>query len=216
MEGLDEVGNIKKILIYPKKSKAMNLAFDVTPAKYITGLITEKGICDASTEGLKNLFKWKKLTMIEKKNEIIEFARKLNTTTLWPLRSGNISVRGVEDGIEGFFITPSGKKYETLKPDDIVFMELNDEVKKDSAKKPSSEWRFHRDIYLNKKEAEAIVHAHSPHATAVSSHGKPIPPFHYMIALAGGEDIKCADYATFGTEELSNNVIEALRKEALA
>ena len=151
---------------------------------------------------------------LDQRNKIIEYSLKLNSTNLSPLRSGNISLRSKEDNKDGYLITPSGKKYETLKPDDIVFMELNDEVKKDSAKKPSSEWRFHRDIYLNKKEAEAIVHAHSPHATAVSSHGKPIPPFHYMIALAGGEDIKCADYATFGTEELSNNVIEALKKRS--
>ena len=88
-------------------------------------------------------------------------------------------------------------------------MGLNEEEKKDSTNKPSSEWRFHRDIYVNKNDAQAIVHAHSPHATAVSSHGKTIPPFHYMIALAGGEDIKCAEYATFGTEELSKNVIKA-------
>ena len=67
---------------------------------------------------------------------------------------------------------------------------------------------------LNKKEAQAIVHAHSPHATAVSSHGKHIPPFHYMIALAGGEDIKCAEYATFGTEELSKHVIKALENRS--
>jgi len=76
--------------------------------------------------------------------------------------------------------------------------------------KPSSEWRFHKDIYLNKTEANAIVHAHSTHATAVSTHGKSIPAFHYMVALAGGNDIKCADYATFGTEELSQNIIKAL------
>ena len=151
---------------------------------------------------------------LDQRNQIIEYSLKLNSTNLSPLRSGNISLRSKEDNKDGYLITPSGKKYETLKPDDIVFMELNDEVKKDSVNKPSSEWRFHRDIYLNKKEAEAIVHAHSPHATAVSSHGKPIPPFHYMIALAGGEDIKCADYATFGTEELSNNVIEALKKRS--
>ena len=90
-------------------------------------------------------------------------------------------------------------------------MGLNEEEENnDLTKKPSSEWRFHRDIYLNKNDAKAIVHAHSPHATAVSSHGKSIPAFHYMIALAGGEDIKCADYATFGTKELSNNIIKAL------
>ena len=140
---------------------------------------------------------------LDQRNQIIKYSLKLNFTNLSPLRSGNISLRGIEDGIEGYLITPSGKKYETLKPEDIVFMGLNEgEEKNNSTNKPSSEWRFHRDIYTNKKEAQAIVHAHSPHATAVSSHGKSVPPFHYMIALAGGEDIKCAEYATFGTEEL--------------
>ena len=80
-----------------------------------------------------------------------------------------------------------------------------------SGKNPSSEWRFHQDIYKNKWEAKAIVHAHSPNASAVSTHGKSIPPFHYMIALAGGEDIKCAKYATFGTHELSMNIVKALK-----
>ena len=148
---------------------------------------------------------------LDQRNQVIEYSLKLNSTNLSPLRSGNISLRAKEDDKDGYLITPSGIKYETLKPEDIVFMGLNDEIeKKDSGNNPSSEWRFHRDIYLNKNEAQAIVHAHSPHATAVSSHGKSIPPFHYMIALAGGEDIKCADYATFGTEELSKNMIKAL------
>ena len=152
---------------------------------------------------------------LDKRNKIIEFSLKLNSTNLSPLRSGNISLRSEENGTDGYLITPSGKKYETLKPEDIVFMGLNEEAENsDLANKPSSEWRFHRDIYVNKQVAQAIVHAHSPHATAVSSHGKPIPPFHYMIALAGGEDIKCADYATFGTEELSNNVIKALENRS--
>ena len=150
---------------------------------------------------------------LDQRNQIIEYSLKLNSTNLSPLRSGNISLRGIEDDIEGYLITPSGKKYETLKPKDIVFMGLNEE-EKNSTNKPSSEWRFHRDIYVNKQEADAIVHAHSPHATAVSSHGKPIPPFHYMIALAGGDDIKCAEYATFGTEELSKNVIKALENRS--
>ena len=148
------------------------------------------------------------------KEDIIEFAQKLNSTNLSPLRSGNVSVKATENNIDGFYITPSGKKYNDLKPEDIVFLSLGE--KKDflrwfnSGKKPSSEWRFHQDIYTNKAEARAIVHAHSPHATAVSSHGKPIPAFHYMVALAGGNDIKCADYATFGTSELSRNIINAL------
>ena len=148
---------------------------------------------------------------LDQRNQIIEYSLKLNSTNLSPLRSGNISLRGIEDGIEGYLITPSGKKYETLKPEDIVFMGLNEDEKNHTTNKPSSEWRFHRDIYINKKEAHAIVHAHSPHATAVSSHGKTIPPFHYMIALAGGEDIRCSEYATFGTHELSMNMIKALK-----
>ena len=152
---------------------------------------------------------------LDQRNKIIEYSLKLNTTNLSPLRSGNISMRSKEAEKDGYLITPSGKKYESLKPEDIVFMGLNEEEKKNgSENKPSSEWRFHRDIYINKKNAEAIVHAHSPHATAVSSHGKSIPPFHYMIALAGGEDIKCAEYATFGTDELSRNIIEALENRS--
>ena len=152
---------------------------------------------------------------LDQRNQIIKYSLKLNSTNLSPLRSGNISLRSKEKDTEGYLITPSGKKYEKLKPEDIVFMGLNEEEENnDSNNKPSSEWRFHRDIYLNKNGAQAIVHAHSPHATAVSSHGKSIPPFHYMIALAGGEDIKCADYATFGTEELSNNVIKALENRS--
>jgi len=152
---------------------------------------------------------------LKERQEVVNYSIKLNTTNLSPLRSGNISVRGIEEGVEGFFITPSGKKYETLKPEDIVFLSLNE--KKDflswfnSGKNPSSEWRFHQDIYKNKWEAKAIVHAHSTHATAVSTHGKSIPPFHYMIALAGGEDIRCSEYATFGTHELSMNIIKALK-----
>ena len=152
---------------------------------------------------------------LKERQEVIDYSIKLNITNLSPLRSGNISVRGIEKGVEGFFITPSGKKYETLKPEDIVFLSLNE--KKDflswfnSGKNPSSEWRFHQDIYKNKWEAKAIVHAHSTHATAVSTHGKSIPPFHYMIALAGGEDIRCSEYATFGTHELSMNIIKALK-----
>ncbi len=150
---------------------------------------------------------------LDKRNKIIEYSLRLNSTNLSPLRSGNISLRSNEKDTDGYLITPSGKKYESLKPEDIVFMGLNEEIEKNNSElNPSSEWRFHRDIYVNKKDAGAIVHAHSPHATAVSSHRKSIPAFHYMIALAGGNDIKCAEYATFGTEELSKNIIEALEE----
>ena len=142
--------------------------------------------------------------MTEAEN-VIKYAKMLNSKNLSALRSGNISIRH-EDG---FLITPSGVKYSHLKNEDIVFVSLDGKYTEKKTK-PSSEWRFHKDIYLNKKEANAIVHSHSTHATAVSTHGKSIPAFHYMVALAGGNDIKCADYATFGTDELSKNIINAL------
>ena len=147
--------------------------------------------------------------MVNLLKEIVIFAQKLNITNLSPLRSGNISVRANNKGIEGFYITPSGVKYETLKENDIVFVNKNGDYD-EKRLKPSSEWRFHKDIYLKRPEANAIVHAHSPHATAVSAHNKDIPAFHYMIALAGGNNIKCAKYATFGSQELSDNILEAL------
>ena len=147
--------------------------------------------------------------MVNLLKEIVIFAQKLNITNLSPLRSGNISVRANNKGIEGFYITPSGVKYETLKENDIVFVNKNGDYD-EKGLKPSSEWRFHKDIYLKRHEANAIVHAHSPHATAVSAHNKDIPAFHYMIALAGGNNIKCAKYATFGSQELSDNILKAL------
>ena len=150
------------------------------------------------------------------RTEVIKYAKKLNSSNLSPLRSGNISIRAEQDGKEGFFITPSGIKYDQLKEESIVFLDLDENLNNDKISKkdlnPSSEWRFHQDIYIKKKDACAIVHAHSPHATAVSAHGKNIPAFHYMIALAGGDDIKCAEYATFGTKELSQNMLSALEK----
>ena len=137
--------------------------------------------------------------------EIIKYSKMLNSKKLSALRSGNISARFKE----GFLITPSGKKYSSLKGGDVVFVPLDGPFDKKKGI-PSSEWKFHQDIYLNKKDAKAIVHAHSTNATAVASHKKDIPPFHYMVAMAGGHDIKCAKYATYGTRELSKNILKAL------
>ena len=148
--------------------------------------------------------------MSKLKAEVIKYSKKLNITNLSALRSGNISVRVKEKNIDGFYITPSGMKYSSLKTKDIVFVSLKGIFDK-KKNKPSSEWRFHQDIYVNKKEAKAIVHAHSACATAVSSHQKNIPAFHYMVAVAGGEDLKCTKYATFGTKQLSKNIIKALK-----
>ena len=139
--------------------------------------------------------------------EIIKYAKMLNSKKLSALRSGNVSVRYKN----GFLITPSGTKYSSLKSKDIVFVTLKGKFDKKKGI-PSSEWRFHQDIYKDKIEAKAIVHAHSNYATAISTHGKPIPAFHYMVAMAGGNDIKCAKYATYGTRELSKNILKALKQ----
>ena len=143
--------------------------------------------------------------MLTQKKEVIKFAKLLNHRKLSALRSGNISLRHKN----GFLITPSGKKYSSLKVKDIVFVNLKGEFNK--KQKPSSEWRFHQDIYISKTKAKAIVHSHSTNATALSTHNKKIPSFHYMVALAGGSDIKCAKYATYGTRELSKNILKALK-----
>ena len=140
------------------------------------------------------------------RTEIIKYSRMLNSKKLSALRSGNISSRYKG----GFLITPSGKKYSTLKNKDIVFVSLNGKFDKKKGL-PSSEWKLHQDIYIKKKDAKAIVHAHSTNATAVSTHKRGVPPFHYMVAMAGGHDIKCAKYATFGTRELSKNILNALK-----
>ena len=144
--------------------------------------------------------------MIKIKTEIIKYSKMLNSKKLSALRSGNISVRYKN----GFFITPSGKKYSSLKNIDIVFVSMNGKFDKKKGT-PSTEWKFHQDIYKNKKEAKAIVHAHSTNATAVSTHKRGVPAFHYMVAMAGGHDIKCAKYATFGTRDLSKNILKALK-----
>ena len=140
------------------------------------------------------------------KSDIIKYAKMLNSKKLSALRSGNISVRYKD----GFFITPSGKKYSFLKNSDIIFVNFDGTFNKKNGI-PSSEWKFHQDIYANKEEAKAIVHAHSTNATAISAHKKGIPAFHYMVAMAGGRDIKCAKYATFGTRALSKNILLALK-----
>tara|TARA_B110000259_G_scaffold150846_1_gene170429 strand:- start:153 stop:785 length:633 start_codon:yes stop_codon:yes gene_type:complete len=141
--------------------------------------------------------------------EVIKYAKKLNSKKLSALRSGNISVRFKD----GFLITPSGQKYSSLKKKDVVFVSLEGIFDK-KIRIPSSEWRFHQDIYLNKKEAKAIVHAHSICATAISTHGKSIPAFHYMVAMAGGNDIKCSKYAAYGTRELSKNILKVLKNRS--
>lgn len=138
------------------------------------------------------------------RESIIATARGMNTLGVNRGKSGNVSAR--IDG--GFLITPSALPYDEMKAPDIVVM--NVEGHPAGRRPPSSEWRFHRDIYATRPDVAAIVHAHSPFATTLACLDRGIPAFHYMIAVAGGSDIRCAPYATFGTQALSEHAIRAL------
>ena len=139
---------------------------------------------------------------------VLETARAMNASGLNRGTSGNVSARCRD----GFLVTPSGVPYDLCTPDRMVVVTLGGEVCGDG--RPSSEWRFHRDIYAARPEIGAIVHTHSPHATALACLGRPIPAFHYMVAAAGGEDIRVADYATFGSQALSDHALAALEGRA--
>lgn len=142
---------------------------------------------------------------LQLRQEIIATAGKFNQTGLSVGTSGNLSVQTDSH----ILITPSGMPYQDLTPEDIVELDRDGRVVSGS-RKPSSEWRFHRDIYLQRPAVNAVVHVHSPYATAVACTRRDIPAFHYMIAAVGGDSIRCAEYATFGTEALSNNAVTAL------
>lgn len=136
--------------------------------------------------------------------EIIATACDMARTGLTFGTAGNVSVR--VDG--GFLVTPSGIPYEKTAPDQIVFCDLDGGYEGEWM--PSVEWRLHRDIYLNYPKAQAVVHVHSPYATALSCLRIDIPAFHYMVAKAGGTRVPCARYATFGTAALSDAMVEAM------
>jgi L-fuculose-phosphate aldolase len=138
------------------------------------------------------------------RKQIIATALEMNARGLNRGKSGNVSARFDA----GFLVTPTGMAYESTQPVDIVAMTQDGTAL--GPRLPSSEWRFHRDIYSARREVGAIVHAHSPFATSIACLGRDLPPFHYMIAVAGGKDIRCAAYATFGTQQLSDHALCAL------
>ena len=138
------------------------------------------------------------------REEIIATARTMNARALNRGKSGNVSARTGS----GFLVTPSGLAYESMRADDIVAMSPDGQAA--GSRAPSSEWRFHRDIYAARPEVGAVVHAHSPFATTLACLARGIPAFHYMVAVAGGCDIRCAPYATFGTQALSDHALAAL------
>jgi L-fuculose-phosphate aldolase len=139
-----------------------------------------------------------------KRQAIIDACRRMNALGINQGTSGNISVRHGD----GLLITPTSVPYESMTPDQIVFMGLDGSHAK--TQKPSSEWRFHLDILRSRSEVDAVVHAHPIYCTILAIMGLEIPPIHYMIAVAGGDNIRCAPYATYGTPELSAHALKAL------
>lgn len=142
---------------------------------------------------------------LEARQAIIDACLEMNALGINQGTSGNVSRRHGE----GMLISPTSTPYATLVPEDIVFMAWDGEV--DGRLPPSSEWRFHLDIMKARPEVNAIVHAHPTYCTTIAIMGREIPAIHYMVAVAGGSDIRCAPYATFGTAELSAHAVEALR-----
>lgn len=145
-----------------------------------------------------------KLKYLDLRLEVIATCLKMNEEGINQGTSGNVSVRTPE----GFLITASGVPYHKMKPEHVVEMDLDGGYVGEYL--PSTEWRMHLDIFKHRPEAGAIVHTHSTYATALACLRKDIPCFHYMIGIGGGTDIKCSDYAEFGTQELSTVMLKAL------
>lgn len=139
------------------------------------------------------------------RDAVLATARRLVAEGLTRGTSGNVSARG-EDG---FLITPSGVPYDRISSSDVVEMGLDGAVRV-GIREPSSEWRFHRDLYASRPDVAAVVHAHPPFATSIACLRRDLPAVHYEIGLAGGHDVRCAAYATYGTEELSRAVLSAM------
>jgi L-fuculose-phosphate aldolase len=145
-----------------------------------------------------------KLKHKDLRKKVISICKEMNAIGINQGTSGNVSVRTES----GFLITASGVPYDKMKPHHIVEMDLEGGYYGDVL--PSVEWRMHRDILLKRPEANAVVHVHSTHAAALSSLRRDIPPFHYMIGVGGGNSIRVAEYAEYGTEELSKAMLKAM------
>lgn len=147
------------------------------------------------------------------REELVAVARRLNASRINQGTSGNVSVRLPEG--QGLLITPTSLPYEQMQPDQLVAIDWHGqplaEARQQTGLRPSSEWRLHADLLRQRPELQAVVHCHSTAATALACHGRGIPSFHYMVAVAGGADIRCAPYATFGTEALSLAAVAAMQ-----
>jgi len=151
------------------------------------------------------------MTELQARIDVIEAAQAMSASGLSPGKSGNVSARIGGGPKSGMVITPTGVAYDALVRDLISFVGDDGDLR-DGELKPSSEWHFHLAIYNARSDVSAIVHAHSENATALACTGRNIPAFHYMVAVAGGKDIRCSPYATFGTEELGGLAVAALEE----
>lgn len=140
------------------------------------------------------------------RQQVVDTARALNASGINQGTSGNVSARIAG----GLLITPTSLPYEQMQPGDLVALDLQGQPLHDGQRRPSSEWRLHADILRQRPEAQAVVHCHSTSATALACHGRGIPAFHYMVAVAGGVDVRCAAYALFGTQAFSDLALAAL------
>jgi len=140
--------------------------------------------------------------------QLLKTTQKLSELGLNKGTAGNLSMRLNNQTHDGFLITPSGMPIDEMTSASMVHMQFDGSF--ESNKKPSSEWRFHRDILASRPDVNAIVHTHSMFATTLACLNKDIPPFHYMIAVVGGDTIRCAPYALFGSQALSDNALVAL------
>jgi L-fuculose-phosphate aldolase len=138
------------------------------------------------------------------RHAMVETCRAMNASGINQGTAGNLSMR-CEDG---FLITPSSLPYDRMEAGDLVAMDFDGTY--DGERRPSSEWRFHRDILKARSDIDVVLHCHSVYATTLACHHREIPSFHYMTGIAGGTNIRCARYATFGTQALSDAAIEAL------
>jgi len=145
-----------------------------------------------------------RLTYLALRKQLIGACRRMNALGINQGTSGNASIR-VRGGL---LITPSGMAYDAMKPEHIVRLDFDGGH--DGTREPSSEWRIHADIYRARADASAILHTHANYCTSLACLGRAIPAFHYMVAVAGGHDIRCAPYATFGTQALSDHALKAL------
>jgi L-fuculose-phosphate aldolase len=149
------------------------------------------------------------------RREIIATCRQLNALGLNQGTSGNVSVRAGPAPADGFLLTPTSLDYATMQPADLVHIRADGTCA--GRRRPSSELPFHAAIMAARPDVRAIIHTHSTHATAVSCLRRGLPAIHYLVALFGGADIRCARYATFGTDALSASLVRALagRRAAL-